>query len=203
MKYYSPKSKSGLKPTTKQERVGTIPSPRRAVFKSEDGDEVVMKGVLVSYNKTLSVTKWVMESLHKTIGKRIGLKGADHITILKLGEKVRVGFKYVEVSGVTSSAKGAAAEYTRAVGISLATVNRAKKNGTFSPEASAKIYNHEKLIALVEQVYAGDSLKVEKWLHSKHTLLGGETPFDIAHGSPAGLDAVIDLLDRAAAGVYV
>ena len=59
----------------------------------------------------------------------------------------------------------------------------------------------ESVRELLSHVYHGDQEAVDEFLNRRHPLLEGETPFDMAHSSLAGAKRVLDLIQRAEAGV--
>lgn len=86
--------------------------------------------------------------------------------------------------------------------VSEATLRRARKGRKPLPkEHSERIYELGRVIDAVGRAFHGDRARIESFLKRPHTLLGGESPFDMARSSSAGADAVLNLLRRAEAGV--
>ncbi|SMF28142.1 putative toxin-antitoxin system antitoxin component, TIGR02293 family [Tistlia consotensis] len=83
-----------------------------------------------------------------------------------------------------------------------ATLRRVRKAGKpLSREHSGRLYEVSRVIDAVGRAFHGDSERIKAFLGRPHPLLDGETPFDLACSSSAGADAVLNLLQRAEAGV--
>ncbi len=83
-----------------------------------------------------------------------------------------------------------------------ATLRRVRKARKPLPrEHSERLYELGRVIDAASRIFKGDESRIRAFLMRPHPLLGGETPFDMARSSSAGTDAVLNLIDRADAGV--
>ena len=84
------------------------------------------------------------------------------------------------------------------------TLQKRKKAGTpLSGEHSERIYSLARVIDAVGRAYCGDQGQIIGFLNRRHSMLHGDTPFDLARSGSAGAEAVLSLLDSAEAGVAV
>lgn len=67
-------------------------------------------------------------------------------------------------------------------------------------QASTSVH-WRRVVDAVNRVYHGDRDAIDTFLNRSHPLLEGETPFDMARSSPAGAEAVLNLVCRAEAGI--
>ncbi len=65
------------------------------------------------------------------------------------------------------------------------------------------IYQPRHIIDALAQAYHGDARRIDNFLHRSHPLLDGATPLEMARSSSAGAHAVLNLVQRAVAGVVV
>ncbi len=83
-----------------------------------------------------------------------------------------------------------------------ATLRRMGKVGKpLSRELSERLYEMGRVVDAVSRAYHGDWKAIDTFLNRPHSLLEGETPFDMARSSSAGTDAVLNLIRRAEAGI--
>ena len=83
-----------------------------------------------------------------------------------------------------------------------ATLRRVRKAGKpLSRELSERLYEMGRVVDAVSRAYHGDGEAIETFLNRPHPLLEGETPFDMARSSSAGMEAVLNLIRRAEAGI--
>ncbi|MEM6549214.1 MAG: antitoxin Xre/MbcA/ParS toxin-binding domain-containing protein [Pseudomonadota bacterium] len=82
------------------------------------------------------------------------------------------------------------------------TLRRARKaRKALSREHSERLYELSRVLDAASRAYRGDRDRIMAFMTRPHPLLDGEAPFDLARSSSAGADAVLNLLDRAEAGV--
>ena len=83
-----------------------------------------------------------------------------------------------------------------------ATLRRARKAGKpLSRELSERLYEVGRVVDALGRAYHGDRDTIDTFLHRPHPLLDGATPFDMARSSSAGTEAVLNLIQRAEAGM--
>ena len=78
---------------------------------------------------------------------------------------------------------------------------REKENKHLTKDESEKIFALSKVFSEVIATYHGDLAKAGQFLLSKHPMLGGRTPMDLAKESKAGADLVLKIVSMANAGV--
>ena len=83
-----------------------------------------------------------------------------------------------------------------------ATLRRVRKaRKPLSKELSERLYEMGRVVDAVSRTYHGDRDAIDTFLNRPHPLLEGETPFDMARSSSAGMEAVLNLIRRAEAGI--
>ena len=83
-----------------------------------------------------------------------------------------------------------------------ATLRRVRKaRKPLSRELSERLYEMGRVVDAVSRAYHGDRDAIDTFLNRPHPLLEGETPFDMARSSSAGMEAVLNLIRRAEAGI--
>lgn len=128
------------------------------------------------------------------------LRDADSFTDLKLAHSVARGLPASAVSAVADML--AASVVARLV--PEATLRRARQaRKPLSREHSERLYDVARVLDAVGRAYRGDKARVDGFLTRPHPLLEGETPLDLAVSSSAGAEAVLNLIERADAGVAV
>jgi uncharacterized protein (DUF2384 family) len=86
--------------------------------------------------------------------------------------------------------------------ISERAYRRAKdKKIALSPSNSRKLYDFARAYAAIETFYEGKKGSVLRFLENPNTNFDGKTPLTLAISSPAGADAVIELLRPAVTDV--
>ncbi len=135
------------------------------------------------------------------VAKLLSLNPDDQFDDLAMARSISQGLP-VTVVGSFAEAIGRA----RVVGpvVPEATLRRLARRGLPLPrDHSERIYELGKVIDAVGCAYRGDIGKMHDFLYRPHPLLEGATPFEMARSSSAGADAVLNLIQRAAAGVVV
>jgi putative toxin-antitoxin system antitoxin component (TIGR02293 family) len=94
------------------------------------------------------------------------------------------------------------ADVTRAVGVSLRTIQRRTKapRARLSQEQSGRTWKFAEILAKAMEVF-GDRAEAEKWLAEPAMALDQRRPLDLL-SSPAGVEMVEQLLGRLEHGVY-
>jgi putative toxin-antitoxin system antitoxin component (TIGR02293 family) len=94
------------------------------------------------------------------------------------------------------------ADVTRAVGVSLRTVQRRTKAPTtrLNQEQSGRTWKFAEILAKATEVF-GDQTEAESWLAKPAMALDERRPVDLL-ASPAGVEMVEQLLGRLEHGVY-
>jgi putative toxin-antitoxin system antitoxin component (TIGR02293 family) len=83
-----------------------------------------------------------------------------------------------------------------------ATLRRASKSKKpLSKAHSERLYELSRVLDALGRAYRGDKERIQAFLIRPHPMLKGDTPFDLARSSSAGADAVLNLIQRAEAGV--
>ena len=88
----------------------------------------------------------------------------------------------------------------RALGIPEHTLVRRKREGTLSPEESAKLVRFARVVERAETVFE-DADAALSWLQSTNAALGGVTPLSLLD-TEIGADSVLDTLGRIEHGVF-
>ena len=88
--------------------------------------------------------------------------------------------------------------------VSRASLHRLRQQGKpLSRELSERVFAIARVFAEAKQTWGGDEDAVRRFLARPHPLLGMRTPYDLARGSSAGAELVVQLLGQARAGVAV
>ena len=110
--------------------------------------------------------------------------------------------------GLPSASIDAAIRLTRITQTDLApalniperTLVRRKREGTLSPEESAKLVRFARVVERAETVFE-DADAALSWLQSTNAALGGVTPLSLLD-TEIGADSVLDTLGRIEHGVF-
>lgn len=87
---------------------------------------------------------------------------------------------------------------------SEATLHRCRKTGrALSRSHSERVYGVARVLDAVGTAFHGDVPRIHDFLARPHPLLAGESPLELALSSSPGVDAVLNLVWRAEAGVAV
>ena len=113
---------------------------------------------------------------------------------------VRQGLPSASVDAVVRLTRITQAELAQALGIPERTLVRRKREGTLSPEESAKFVRLARTVERAEQVFE-DRATALNWLQSTNAALGGVTPLSL-QDTDIGADSVLDTLGRIELGVF-
>ena len=141
------------------------------------------------------------ESPAVQLGRLLDLPDAECLDEVALARRVAAGLPVTAVS-VLERLLGR----SRVIGpvVSEATLRRHRKNRTpLSRRHSERVYELGRVIDVVGRAFHGDVTRICAFLDRPHPLLGGATPYDMAVSCSAGADAVVNLVQRAEAGVAV
>ena len=120
---------------------------------------------------------------------------------LALARKLEQGFDFGSVERVAKALAPDDRSFVYTL-IPRASLKRYEKSGTLTPLASDKVYDMARVWKAAEWLY-GDRDKARAFLNRPHSLLEGRRPIDLARASSAGADLVLEIIQRAAAGVAV
>ena len=134
------------------------------------------------------------------IARLLAIADPDGCSDVNLAQRVADG---LPPAAVTTMAEAFGGNKNRIVGpiVPEATFRRAQKAGKLSREHSERLYEIGRVAIAVAWAYRGDPDRIEAFMARPHPLLEGATPFDMARSSSAGADAVLNLIQRAEAGV--
>lgn len=135
------------------------------------------------------------------VARLLAIDGPGTLSDVQLARRVSSGF-LPQAAAALAQVLGR----NRVVGpiIPEATLRRARKGGKpLSKELSERLYEMGRVVDAVGRAYHGDWDTIEMFLYRPHPLLEGQTPFDMARSSSAGAEAVLNLIDRAEAGVAI
>ena len=134
------------------------------------------------------------------IARLLAIADPDNCSEVSLAQGVARGLR---PAAVTTMAEAFGGNKNRIVGpiVPEATFRRAQQTGKLSKEHSERLYELSRVFIAVARAYRDDLARIEAFMTRPHPLLEGETPFDMARSSSAGADAVLNLIQRAEAGV--
>ena len=135
------------------------------------------------------------------VARLLAIDGSETVSDVQLARHVADGL-FPKAALALSDVLGR----NRVVGsvIPEATFRRARKSGkTLSRDHSGRLYCVGRVVDALGRAYYGDQEAINVFLNRPHPLLDGETPFDMAHSSSAGAEAVLNLIRRAQAGFPV
>ena len=134
------------------------------------------------------------------LARLLAISDPDTCSDVSLAQRVAVGLRPAAVEAMAQVFGG---NTSRIVGpvVPEAAFRRAKKAGKLSKQHSERLYEVGRVLAAVILAYRGDRDRTEAFLTRPHPLLERQTPLDMARSSSAGADAVLNLLQRAEAGV--
>ena len=116
-------------------------------------------------------------------------------------ERILAGLEFKAVDKLKAHAALTDPELARLLGISEATLRRARAAGnTLDAATSDRLYRLSKILAVAEEVVT-DSKAAMSWLRRAQPGLAGKTPLDLLV-TQAGADEVETLLRRIDYGVY-
>jgi len=116
-------------------------------------------------------------------------------------ERILAGLEFKAVDKIKERAELTDPELARLLGISEATLRRARAAGSaLDPATSDRLYRLSKILAVAEEVLAGAEHAMT-WLRRAQPGLGGKVPLDLLV-TQAGADEVETLLRRIDYGVY-
>ena len=87
--------------------------------------------------------------------------------------------------------------------VSEPTLRRARKTKKLSREHSERLYEISRVIDQAAKTFHGRDDQIQRFMTRPNQLLEGKSPFEVARSSSAGANAVINLLERARAGVAI
>jgi putative toxin-antitoxin system antitoxin component (TIGR02293 family) len=91
-------------------------------------------------------------------------------------------------------------DLARALNIPERTLVRRKREGTLSPEESAKLVRFARIVERAEMVFE-DAEAALSWIQSPNASLGGVSPLSLLD-TEIGADSVLDTLGRIEHGVF-
>ena len=113
---------------------------------------------------------------------------------------VRQGLPSASVDAVLRITRITQSELAQALSIPERTLARRKREGTLSPEESAKLVRFARVVERAETVF-DDTDSALMWLQSPNAALGGMTPLSLLD-TDLGADGVLDTLGRIEHGVF-
>ncbi len=113
---------------------------------------------------------------------------------------VRQGLPSASVDALVRSTRITQAELAHALAIPERTLARRKREGTLSPEESAKFVRFARVVERAEAVFE-DTDGALSWLQSANAALGRVTPMSLLD-TDIGADSVMDTLGRIEHGVF-
>lgn len=122
-----------------------------------------------------------------SLAKRVG-SGLPVSTVQKVADQVDPASMYLKPHSLIPKAT-----YYR----------RKEQNKPLSRGQSERIFSISKVFSETLRQYHGDRQSAALFLSRKHPLLGGYSPLEMALESVAGADLVLQLLEKAEAGVAV
>lgn len=133
------------------------------------------------------------------LARMLSLETTDDFDDVALARRVSEGLPVTSVTRIaTFLGKG------RVIGpiVPEPTLRRMRKaRKPLSREHSERLYEISRVLDAASRAYHGDRERIMAFMTRPHPLLGGETPFDLTRSSSAGADAVVNLIERAEAGV--
>lgn len=113
---------------------------------------------------------------------------------------VRHGLPSAAVDAVLRLTRLTQGELAHALAIPERTLARRKREGTLSPEESAKLLRLARVVERAETVFENADLALN-WLQSPNAALCGVTPLSLLD-TDIGADSVLDILGRIEHGVF-
>jgi putative toxin-antitoxin system antitoxin component (TIGR02293 family) len=135
------------------------------------------------------------------VAKVLGLSGWKQISDLDLVEKVSEGLPASSVKAITTRFNLDQSIVYKIV--PKATLARRAQSQRLSKSQSDKVLAVTRVFQRLLRIYHNDADTVARFLERPHPLLDGKRPIDLATGTVAGADLVLDLLERADAGMAV
>lgn len=132
----------------------------------------------------------------------LGMPDAERVDELTLARRVGEGLGVAAAEALASVMAPLGRSAIHVI-VSEPTLRRARSGRALSREPSERLYQMGRVLDRAARAFQGDEEMVRRFLARPHPLLEGRTPFEIAHSSAAGADAVIRLLEEAEAGVAV
>ncbi|ENO91095.1 MULTISPECIES: antitoxin Xre/MbcA/ParS toxin-binding domain-containing protein [unclassified Thauera] len=113
---------------------------------------------------------------------------------------LRKGLPSASVDAATRITRITQSELAHALNIPERTLVRRKREGTLSPEESAKLVRFARVVERADGVFE-DADAALGWMQSPNAALGGVTPLSLLD-TEIGADSVLDALGRIEHGVF-
>lgn len=144
--------------------------------------------------------------LHSSFISALNLLGGESVlharprVVIDWVPLVRQGLPSASVDAVVRLTRITQSELAHALAIPERTLARRKREGTLSPEESAKFVRFARVVERAETVFE-DTDNALNWLQSPNAALGGVTPLSLLD-TDIGADSVLDTLGRIEHGVF-
>ena len=135
------------------------------------------------------------------LGRLLKLNDAERLDEVALARRIAAGLPTSCVSALYELLGS-----SRVIGtvVSEATLRRHRKAGKpLSRRHSERIYELGRVLHALGRALHGDKRRMDAFLHRRHPLLDGATPYEMAVSCSAGADVVLNLVRRAEAGIAV
>ena len=145
-------------------------------------------------------------SLHTSFVSAVNLLGGEAVlhtqprVVMDWIPLVRRGLPSASVDAVVRITRITQSELAHALSIPERTLARRKREGSLSPEESAKFVRFARVVERAETVFESTEGALS-WLQSTNAALGGVTPMSLLD-TDIGADSVLDTLGRIEHGVF-
>ncbi len=130
--------------------------------------------------------------------RRLGIGTNDAVKIVRL---VRAGFPFKKLAGFQKATQLPWAEISRFVAIPQRTLTRRQSEGKLQPDESDRVWRASAIFDQAVDLFEGDVAAARKWIQTRQSGLGGETPLDFA-ATDVGAREVENLIGRLEHGVF-
>ncbi len=145
-------------------------------------------------------------SLNPSIVSAVNLLGGEGVlraqprVVMDWIPLVRQGLPSASVDAVVRITRITQSDLAHALAIPERTLARRKREGTLSPEESAKFVRFARVVERAETVFE-DTDNALNWLQNQNAALGGVSPLSLLD-TDIGADSVLDTLGRIEHGVF-
>ena len=123
------------------------------------------------------------------------MEAADALSLVRCGLPFTALEKLVAAVGSTQK------EVANVLGIPATTLRRRRRGGRLTPVESDHVIRIARLTVMARSLMAGDPMAAQRWLTTRHPVLGDETPLRRASTETGGRE-VEDLIGRLRHGVF-
>lgn len=135
------------------------------------------------------------------IGRILGFKNPESVDEFELAKKVERGIAVSTVANVAKCLAPGDRKLAYRIVPKTTLERRRDRKAPLTKDESETVVALARVAVAVERAFGGDKAKAGRFLSRPHPVLEQRTPLDVAIGSVIGAELVIDMVERARAGI--